>query len=87
MRFMWRCLVGSIPNPIASAVFLNATLSYWTFVCKMIDDSVSAILALCDYVGFDGLSLRSNAVLRKHDAWACMVWLMTSNVKCAIIWS
>ena len=53
----------------------------------MIDDSVPAILALCDLVGFDGLSLRSNAVLRKHDGRAYMAWLMTSNVKCAIIWS
>jgi hypothetical protein len=33
----------------------------------MVDDCVSAILARCNYVGFDGLSLLLNARLRKHE--------------------
>jgi len=58
----WRCLVLSIPSPITCAFLLDASLSYWRIICKMIDNSVSAILALCNYL-LDTLSLGSNARL------------------------
>jgi hypothetical protein len=51
----------------------------------MIDGSVPTILAPRNYVGFDGLSLRSNARLRKHEP-GCLMWgLLASNIACAII--
>jgi len=53
----------------------------------MIDGSVPAIFASCNYVGFDGLSLRSNARLRKHEQMSFQRWLMASNIMCAIIQS
>ncbi len=50
----------------------------------MILDGVPTILALYNPL-FERLSLGLNARLRKHEAWAYMVRLMASNIKCAII--
>jgi|GEM_PF-2064874 hypothetical protein len=70
---MRRCLVSPVPNPITCAVFLYTTLSYGRIICKMIDDSMSAILAPSNYM-FERLSLTSNTRLRKHEQMNLLRW-------------